>query len=408
MPRINIKKLLLILLFFAVVILIGYLIYKIFFASQIDQELEPTDVIQTTQTGGQLPDIGEGTGIVVDDSFKPTGLDITEEIVIPASTAITRPDKVGEPKITSSIKPIVSTNGSDIQFYNKGDDRFYRIDNTGQITMLSDKKFYDVSNITWSPNKNKAILEYPDDRKVIYNFETDEQISLPKHWEDFAFSPDGDQLVFKSMGLDTDNRWLAIVNSDGTKAQKIESIGINADSIIPSWSPNNQIIAMMSEGADFNHKNIYFIGLHGENFRMTTTEGRGFEPLWSPAGNRLLYSVYSSTENYLPRLWTVEAQGDNIGANRMPIDLQTWAHKCTFVNNDEAYCAVPQSLEEGAGMFPMLAAGTNDDLYKINIAYGTKSLIGKMDYDMSNLMVTEDKEYLYFTDIDNQLHRIEL
>lgn len=410
MPRINLKKLLLIVLFLGVVILVGYLLYRIFFASQIESTTEGITGDQTAELTGQLPELTEGAGMVVDDTLETGGFDLTEEIVVPTEE-VARPDKVGESasKITTSIEPTVSNTGTDVQFYNQGDSRFYRIDSAGQVTPLSDQKFYNVSKITWSPTKSKAILEYPDNKKVIYDFDTNKQISLPDHWEDFDFSPDGNQLVFKSMGLNTDNRWLAIVNSDGTKAQKIESIGINADKIIPSWSPNNQSIAMMSEGANFDQKNIYFIGLHGENFRMTTTEGRGFEPLWSPTGDRLLYSVYSSTDGYLPRLWTVEAQGDNIGANRMPIDLQTWAHKCTFINNDEAYCAVPEELEEGAGMFPYLAIGTPDDLYKINIKYGTKSLISKnIDYDMSNLIVTTDEQYLYFTDTENQLHQITL
>jgi len=409
MPRINFKKLLIIAGFVIVVILLGYLIYKMFFASTKTEEPISTETTTITEPAGQLPEAQENTGVIVDDFAQQGTLDVGSEIIAQTDTSVQQADRLGLSKTANSINPTISDDGSGVQFYNKRDSKFYRLDESGEVTELTEKKFYNVSEVTWSPDKDKAIMEYPDKNKIIYNFTTQEQINLPSHWEDFDFSPDGEQIVFKSMGLDTDNRWLAVMNSDGTRAQQVESIGINAEKVIPSWSPNNQIIAMMSEGASLDTKNIYFIGLNGENFRMTTTAGRGFEPLWSPQGDKLLYSVYSSTNDYKPQLWTVDAQGDNIGANRLPIDLETWANKCTFVSNDQLYCAVPKELEEGAGMFPFLAAETSDDLYKIDIKYGTKTLVSnKIDFPMNNLLVTKDENQIFFTDNYGQLHKITL
>jgi Tol biopolymer transport system component len=410
MPRFNFKKIFLIIAFVIVIIFIGYLIYKVFFATPTAEIIQSTDQINQTQAPtGQLPEAQPGTNVIIDDFAQQGTLDVGSDIVAQTETTTTQADRVGLSKTASSVSPTVSTDGSGVQFYNKIDNQFYKLESNGQVTALTDKKFYNVDTITWSPDKNKAIMEYPDKTKIIYDFSTDQQINLPSHWEDFSFSPDGNQIVFKSMGLDTDNRWLAVMNSDGTQAKQVEAIGVNAEQVIPSWSPNNQIVAMMSEGADFNTKNIYFIGLNGENFRMTTTEGRGFEPLWSPQGDKLLYSVYSDTDNYKPRLWTVAAQGDNIGADRMPIDLETWANKCTFVSNDQLYCAVPQTLDEGAGMFPFLSDNTTDDLYKVDLKYGTKTLVSnKIDFPMNNLMVTNNESEIFFTDSYGQLHKISL
>jgi hypothetical protein len=121
---------------------------------------------------------------------------------------------------------------------------------------------------------------------------------------------------------------------------------------------------------------------------------------WSDAGDRLLYSVYHSRDNYNPRLWIVNAQGDSIGQNRISLDLATWADKCTFASNTEIYCAVPENLENGSGFFPELADRTKDNLYKIDLKTGAKKLIAVPDgaYNISQIIVPESQDYLYFTD----------
>ncbi|GAF84313.1 unnamed protein product, partial [marine sediment metagenome] len=305
----------------------------------------------------------------------------------------------------------LSKNGSDLQYYNQKDEKFYRITKDGQITPLSDKAFHQVQSIVWSPNKDKAILEYPDGANIIYNFTTNKQITLPKHWKDFDFSSNGQQIVMKSMGLDPDNRWLAVVSDDGSKARRIEALGDKDATVYPSWSPNNQSIAMYTKGVGFDRQEIFFVGLHNENFKSAIIEGRGFEPRWSPKGDRLLYSVYSSQTDLKPSLWIVNAQGENIGTGRKSLRVETWANKCTFADNINLYCAVPENLEEGAGLFPEMAKNTSDRLYKIDIRTGLKKLVAIPDdwYNMSNLIISDNGYYLYFTDeTTGRLHKIRL
>ncbi|NTU99327.1 hypothetical protein HGA64_04995, partial [Candidatus Falkowbacteria bacterium] len=264
---------------------------------------------------------------------------------------------------------------------------------------------------TWSPNKNKAVLEYPDGANIIYDFDKQKQITLPSHWKDFSFSPSGDQIVFKSMGQDVDNRWLATVNEDGSQIKGVESLGNKDATVYSEWSPNNQIVAMFTEGKDFNRQEVYFVGLNGENFKSTVVEGRGFEPKWSPQGSQLMYSVYSADTDMKPNLWVVDAQGDSIGNNRRNLNVNTWADKCNFSNGNTAYCAVPRSLDEGAGLFPELKDNTVDDLYQIDVTTGNKKRVAvpQGDYTINNIMISQDQKYLYFTDKGtNQIHKINL
>jgi len=393
---INYKKLGLIAIFLVVVVVIGYFIYSLFFKPTINTQTEPGNEAtgglsglpeagsgtQTPITGdnGQLPDIQSPGGQTGQDPNETTNEDRSTELGVTATDS----------RLTS---------GGRLQFYNQTDGKFYQLDADGKPVALSDKKFAGVENIVWSPANNKAILEFPDGSKIRYNFDTQEQVTLPKHWQDFDFSPTGDKIVAKSIGIDPNNRWLIVSNDDGSKAQKIEDLGENGDAVISSWSPNNQTIAMYVEGVDFNRKEVYFIGQNGENFKSMVVEGRDFRPLWSPKGEELLYSVYSADNNYNPTLWLASAQGDSIGANRRPVGLNTWADKCSFTTGS-IYCAVPETLERGAGLFPATANNTPDRLYRINPQTGLKQEInlGSASYTMKNLYVSPDGQYLYFTD----------
>jgi len=404
----NFKKIALVIGFLILAIIIGYFIFIIFFKS--NSQVIPTNTGNEQTQTGTLPESGVGN----------TETQNNEGGQLPDSTS-TQNNNNGEQGKLATVEDIssdmsinaadsnISTSGQ-MRFYNENDGKFYKIDETGKAVALADKKFVGAQNVTWSETSNKAIIEFPDGSKIRYNFDTKEQVTLPKHWQDFAFSPSGDKIVAKSMALDPDNRWLVVSNDDGSQAKQIEELGENGDKVISSWSPNNQTVAMYVENIDFDRKEVYFIGQNKENFKTIVTEGRGFEPQWSPRGDELLYSVYSSRSEYKPELWITNAQGDNIGANRRPLEINTWANKCTF-SSSSLYCAVPQSLEKGSGMFPELANNTPDILYRIDPSTGNKEMInlGNSSYTMKNLTVSPDGSYLYFTDSStNRLRRIKL
>lgn len=309
-----------------------------------------------------------------------------------------------------TFSPKLDSNGN-LNYYNLADNKFYKLDSNGNLVALSEKTFPNVVDVTWAPNTDKAVMEFPDSSKIIYNFDTEKQVTLPKHWDDFSFSPEGNQLSAKSLGIDPDNRWLIVFSDDGSQAKTIEDIGLNDSKVYVDWSPNNQTIATWTKGIDFNRQEVFFVGLNGENFKSTIIEGRGLQSTWSTTGDKLLYSVYSSDNEMNPRLWIVDAQGESIGQDRQSLDLNTWAEKCTFASNNDIYCAVPESLPTGAGLFPELADTTRDYLYHIDLSTGSKNMIAIPDKDLniSQVMVSPDQKFLYFTDSrTGQVHQINL
>lgn len=298
-----------------------------------------------------------------------------------------------------------------LRYYDKDSGQFYQVTKDGQSRLLNDKVFTDVQKITWSGSAQKAILQYPDDSKILYDFTTNKQVTLPSHWKDFNFAPNSDQVVMKSMGLDTDNRWLAIANPDGSGARAIEPMGEEDASVFPMWSPNNQVVALHTKYINADNQELYFIGQNQENFKSAVVAGAGFQGQWTPQGNKILYSAYSANSDYKPELWIMGAEGDNIGSNRTALNLQTWASKCVVSSDSEAYCAVPKELPEGAGVVPEIAATTPDTLYKINLDTGVKLKMAETvdNLTMDNLIVSEDGKYLFFTDhATGRLNKIQL
>ena len=393
------KKLFIIIIFLAVTVFLGYLIYKTFFKSKTEA---PLPVTETGDLAG-FPDRGSSTPNIIDQIIDPS-LPSGSVSVIPGpdtSSQVASGGTTVTKKITSdeTFKPTLSSDGQ-VQYYNRSDGKFYKIDKGGNLVLLSEAVFNQVEEVTWSPTKDKAILEYPDGAKIMYDFNKEKQVTIPSHWTEFSFSPDGKELASKSLPLNAENNYLIISNDDGSKARAVEEIGLNANLVYPSWSPAKQIIALFVDGVDFDRKEIFFIGQNGENFKSTIIEGRGLEFQWSKEGDKLLYSVWNSSDNYIPRLWLVNASVDSIGQSRKSFDLMTWASKCTFATNTDVYCAVPNNLEKGAGFFPELANSSQDSLYKIDLRTGTKKLLAVPDeaYNISDIIVPENQSVLYFTD----------
>jgi hypothetical protein len=272
--------------------------------------------------------------------------------------------------------------------------------------LLSSERFPLLSNVTWAPNRTKAILEFPDQSKVLYDFSAKKQTSLPKEVSDFSFSPTGDQVAWKFLGTNPDDRWLQVADPTGGSARSIEQLGDNASRVQVAWSPTNQVIALYEKSAGLEQLEILPLGLNGENFETMAVDGRGFQGQWGPGGTALLFSTYSSATDYNPQLQLTSAQGGTIGHDRLNLGLNTWPDKCAFSTNASAiYCAVPQYLESGTGIYPDLAKNIPDEFYRVDLTTGVKTKIaipvgadGNRIFSAKNVFVTPGDTALYFSD----------
>jgi Tol biopolymer transport system component len=406
------------------VIAFGVLIYFVF----IKDLVTPTNnantnaATNTANANGGLPNINSVANLNRQTNGNVNGL---VNITRPVNTNQVTPDTIAHGGITEAT-PVIDTKvqavepsatGDGLRYYDAFKGKFFILDTNGKATELSDQLFPDAKKIAWSPKDNKAIITFPDNSNIIYDFSTKTQLNLPKEWDNIEFSPTGDKIGFKNLSDDERSRWLAVSNPDGSAVQLIEPIGNEADNVAVNWSPGGQVVALFRDAVNGSSQEVLMIGLQGENFKSLNTSGRGFEGKWSPDGKQLIYSTYGQDTNYNPSLHLVDASGDQVGNNDIALGLQTWVSRCAFSKGKTTvYCAVPNYLPTGSGFYPEAAGNTNDSIYQINTITGEKSILalptffsGDRDYSIASVFLSNNEDNLYFTDsTSGQLYGIKL
>lgn len=393
------KRIFFIILFILTTIGFGIALYLVFFAPD-----KPTDNGSTgTETGTntnqpfpQAPTAGDRTPISTDRPTTPTAGD--RNGTTPGST----PDDTTDTAITRApVLGISVGSGGDLRFYNKQDGKFYEKQADGTLKTMSDNTFYNAESVTWAKTSDKAVIEYPDGSNIIYDFATKKQVSLPKHWEEFSFSPLEDTIVAKSITIAPENRYLVTADTSGKNINYIAALGENAHKVIVDWSPNKQVVAFSKTGEALgaDRQEILLVGTNKENLPSLTVEGRGFTSQWSPTGEKILYSVYNKQNEYKPELWIVNGDGDTIGTERKALRINTWPNKCVFEDDRFVYCGVPNSLPTGAGYAPQIADSIDDTIYRIDTTTGARTEIQTPDtYTVEHMTLSDDGRTLYITD----------
>lgn len=401
------RKLIFITVFSLAILVIIYGLYYFFYRQPVQAPVgvAPGEEAVNPPAGG-LPSVGTGVPPGTITNAPPTAGQLPPSPIAKGGVTLA-PTLVPGP----ILKPFLGATGK-LNYYDPAQGKFYRIGADGQTKLMSGQTFYNVKNVTWSPQSDKSIIEYPDSSKIFYDFTTGRQVTLPKHWEGFDFAPQGDKVVAKSIGLDSENRWLVVANPDGSEAKTVRPLGGNADKVTVSWSPAGGVLAFSDTGKPGDgSKEIIPLGENNEKFNPLVVAGYGFQPKWSTSGDKLIYSVYSNNSDYKPEIWITNAQGDKMGTGRRKLDVVTWAEKCTFQDNDAVICAVPRDLPTGAGLQPELGKQYTDEIYKIDLKTGLKTLLAVPESSMSlnNLIVSPDKGTLYFTNArSGELHTMKL
>ncbi len=395
------RKALVVIAFIGVAAAIGVAIYFVFFRGIVAPGPAPEEPVPTT---GLLPPANEAV----------PGLPAAN-VAAPGAAGAGQPAEIagGGLTLAQTLVPTVvndpqlSSDGSSMYYYDRVLGQYLKLDPaTGSATPLSAKLFPGVDKTDWSPiGETKAILEYPDGHKIFYDFAKDEQVTLPSHWQEFEWSPNGTEIAAKSLGVSENNRFLILANPDGSNARPIAPLGANADKVDIAYSPSNDIVAFSKTGnaQPLGTEQILPVGKNQENIRGLDVQGIGFKGAWAPDGARLLYSAAGASDDWKPSLWVVDGRSDAIGNNRKAIGLKTWADKCGFASATVAYCAAPRELPTGAGFSRSIANDTQDDIYRVDLKSGQYRLVATPSDSgaISQIMISKDGGMLYFTELQS-------
>lgn len=407
------RKIFLVILFLTVVIVFAALLYIFFF-----KRLLPGDGPSVNgSTFGNVPGLVNGNISVVNgnnrnqaqlpNSNKPIiDLDAPTDV---ARGGLTKVVDYGDKKIKGFA---AGTGGA--QFYDPESGLFLKLVN-GEFTPLTEKKFFNVDSVTWSRSLDKAVIEYPDGKNIIYDFAAQKQITLPEELSEFSFDAAGQSIGAKWESSDRDENWLMVGDTKGGNFQLIEPLGDNADDVQVSYSPDSRVVGLFRDADSATTQVVLPLGTRGETFKQFQVEGLNFESSWSPAGNALLYSVADPQDNFKPRLWLTEGDTQTLGSNKTDLTLSTWPWKCAFnKQGSSVYCAEPSQVPNGSGLYPELAQGRPDVFYRIDINTGQKIPLAlpvgaQAAYSAASVYLSDDESTLYFVDgVTQRLHSIRL
>lgn len=368
---------------------------------------EPTPPGDET-TGGGLPQAGAGEPGGGGGAGAAGG-----------GTGTLPPSAVADGGVTSVVtltsagvtSPTVTSTGR-VAYYDQNDGRFYTINNNGNVEALSSAQFSQAQNVTFAPETDAVVVEFPDGSNIVYNFSSGQQVSMPNHWEGFSFAANGTEIAGKSIGSDPSNRTLIVTAADGSNTRVLAALGANDKSVDVNWSPNGEIIGFSKTGgagSAFGQNQVFMIDKNGQDAGMLLVNGSNFKAKWSPDGSHLLYSVADGGDGFRSSLWFSDTTGDSRGGVRVRVGVKTAVDKCTFASASVAYCAVPTDMPTGGGITPALVTAP-DNVYKIELPSGRASLLAipAVETRMTNLSVSADGSELYYTDDRGRLNYLRL
>lgn len=381
----NLRRILLSLGLLAVAAAMGFGLYWLFFRTPSRPPVQEPG----GQGSGQFPSAGPGG-----EGVAPTG---TGRFPVEPSDGLGPYVADGA---TGAVVGAAPLGDGSLRYYDAVRQQFVNLAADGSLTPLSPDKFFGVSGVTWAPGKTKAIVGYPDGSKVLYDFTTQQQSTLPRAMSSFSFDPSGDKLASLYLGSSKEEQWLVVSNDDGSQIQLVEPVGGKVQNFTPSWSPSGQIVGLFAEAVDGGRQEVVPIGRNGENFRSFVAPGRGFTAEWSPSGERILYSVFSDGTEGRPSLYLADGNADSFGSNSVSLGLSTSADWCSF-SGASVYCAALDNPPPLLATYPELAQGQPASLWRVDLASGQRTRVTSLPQGFTPGGVSADQDGVYVADQSN-------
>jgi len=304
------------------------------------------------------------------------------------------------------VSPALNKEENKILFYKKDGGDLLASDFTGQNQeKISNLTVVGMIEAKWSPTRDRAAVFYLDEDtlKGFLHIGTSSVAVLPQDIQSFSWSPDGKSLAYL---LPQEDRLQLITAEAGGKNQKTIFTTPIRDAKIQWASPD--IIYFLTPPSGFAEGYIFKFSRSSGVFSKMVGPAFGLWGVWSPDGKLLLTSEVSGRGKN-PKIVIKDAEGKEIFVPK----VATLADKCRFADSRELWCAVPRFLAEDAVWPDDYLRGelnTIDSLVVIDLEKkGVRTIFDSGEFDMSDLLLTKDKNYLFFVNrVDGTLWSLKL
>ncbi len=324
----------------------------------------------------------------------------TEEI----AEEIKRPQIAGEPEavlMALADFPVVSLAlnpaGNKVLFYKKDGGGLFVVDFNGKNQeKISNLTVVGLIDALWTRAGDRASVFYLDQEilKSFVQIGTSSVTALPQDLKSFSWSPDGKSLAY--LVKKNNELSLVIADSAGRNPRTVYTTPI-ADAQL-SWITSDRIAFQtapsgLAEGFlfVFSRSNGILSRILGPVFGLTS--------FWSPDGSQVLTASTEANGRNL-KMIIYDASGKAVFSITPP----TLPEKCFWASTTLLYCAVPQNNLANTVWPDDYLRGelnTSDRILLIDIKEKKVGEIYNSDFDISDLRVTKNQDYLFFIDRKN-------
>lgn len=351
----------------------------------------------------------------------------------PRGPAITAPPTTTEPTTTEpTTVPPVSVQDSrikaisqepvldpvidnrKIKYYSAANGNTFQSDFDGSgLTRISSNILTGLLKILWSPDKDKVIAVFEDKgqiKKYFYDYQTQKSTLLNKNIRYLTWSTNENKIAYQYYDSQTEDNNISIANPDGSQWKNI--LTTRMKNLIVEW-PSPDQLAIRTKPSGLAQSIVYTINLVTGDFQKVLNQTFGLTVLWSPLGDKLLFSETDSQGKNL-KLKIADLGQQTI----KELNFVTLPEKCVWSqDNRTLFCAVPKNIPVTAvlpddyykGLTPF-----DDEFWRINLDLGEKirifsPLSQEATYDVKKLFISPQEDYLFFiNNQDNLLYGLEL
>ncbi len=302
-----------------------------------------------------------------------------------------------------SQEPVLGTviDNQKIRYYLKNNGNVFESSLNGSSpTIISSSVLPNLIKALWSPSKDKIIAIFNQSnkaKKYSYDYATRISTPLDSSIEWISWSPKEDKIAYQYNNPLTGDNSINIADSDGSNWTSVFQTRMK--NLIVEWPKASQL-SIRTRPSGLAESILYTIDLTNNDFEKIIKETFGLTTLWSPLGDKILYSETDNQGKNL-KLKVLQLKNNTI----KELNLITLPEKCVWSpDNRTIFCAVPKNISSHAIIpddYYKKAISFSDDFYRINIETGEKTKIydsnrEETTYDANNILLSPLEDYLIF------------
>ena len=248
------------------------------------------------------------------------------------STPTPLPPGLLQASTDASLAPTNAPDSNAVLYYHPNNGYVSKLNlETRLNTTISSTQLIGLTNVVWSPNKNRVITVFRSSTGPIYkyfDYTSRKNGILGTNIKDAIFSPDSQRVaLIRSAGSDSA---IEIADFEGKNSKIILKTRLN--NIQLSW-PSNNYLSFIANNTDTGAQSLYTVTEGGDLTQLLEGED-GLAVKWSPDGTKFLYSVRGN-EGIILRVFDVASK------QSQALPVQASASACAWLLDQRStICAI--------------------------------------------------------------------